>query len=72
MSKKITENLTADQLSARWGGSPSTSTLRTWRRLGRGPRWFHVGGQTSHVLYPLADVITYELAQRAKAAGGRA
>lgn len=55
------KHLTAQQLSDRWGGSPSAATLRTWRREGRGPKCFKMGeGKTSRVLYALADVVRYE------------
>lgn len=66
---KATEpaNLTAEQLSSRWGGSPGLRTLAGWRLAGVGPKWFHVGGKTSRVLYPLADVEAYEADQKAKA-----
>jgi hypothetical protein len=61
------ESLTPEQLSARWHGSPSPRTLDGWRRRGVGPKWFHVGGKTSRVLYTMADVEAYEAAQKAKA-----
>lgn len=63
--------LTTAELSARWGGSPSITTLANWAKAGIGPRWFKVGGKTSVRLYDLADVVTYETKKKAEAENGR-
>lgn len=63
--------LTTAELSARWGGSPSITTLANWAKAGIGPRWFKVGGKTSVRLYDLADVVAYETKKKAEAEKGR-
>jgi hypothetical protein len=51
--------LTTQDLAQRWRMNPGT--LSNWRIAGRGPRWFKLGeGQSSKVLYRLADVEAYE------------
>jgi hypothetical protein len=58
-------SLTTEQLSARWGGSPCVRTLNGWRLNGVGPKSYKLGGQTSRVMYALADIEAYEAAQKA-------
>lgn len=50
--------VTQRELAARWHISPRT--LEQWRWLGRGPKFVKIGAR---VLYRLADVEDYEVAQ---------
>ncbi|MGG7565007.1 helix-turn-helix transcriptional regulator [Rhodovulum sp. DZ06] len=52
------QNLTQDQLAARWAISPRT--LEQWRWRGVGPRYLKIGGR---VIYPLDEVEAYEAAR---------
>lgn len=51
------ENLTPDQLVARWNGAVTTGTLANWRSKKQGPPFQKFG---SRVRYPLAKVIEWE------------
>ncbi len=50
------EIMTSEQLSAEFGGSPSTGTLRNWRYQGIGPKYVKVGAS---VRYRRSDVVAW-------------
>jgi len=52
------EYLTAKQLAARW--KISIYTLSNWRKYGKGPVYFKMGGEQSHARYALHDIEKYE------------
>lgn len=55
--------LTAEQLSARWGGQVLPGTLENWRSAGLGPRYVKFGkGRNCKVVYRLSAVEEYERA----------
>lgn len=49
--------LTPDQLSARWGGCVTPSTLKMWRYRKKGPPYLKVGAK---VLYRTAAIVVWE------------
>lgn len=51
------EFLTPYQLSARWGGSVKTTTLKMWRHRKKGPPYVKVG---SKILYKTAAIVAWE------------
>lgn len=53
--------LTPAQLHKRWCGHVAEATLAQWRSRKTGPAWSKMGGR---VLYAIADVKAYELAQK--------
>src|SRR5690242_17321827 len=59
-------HLTQSELAARWRMSPRT--LERWRSTGHGPAFLKLGGG---VVYSVADVAAYEIAQR-RAANAKA
>lgn len=58
------EFLTPTQLVARWGNAIGEGTLANWRAQGRGPKFVKLGAK---VVYRLADVEDYEMAQAVRA-----
>lgn len=54
-------HLTTEQLAARWG--MHVKSLSNWRVMGKGPRWWKNGPRK--VLYPIAEVLAWEVAHGA-------
>ena len=60
------EILSPEDLVARWRGAVKARTLRDWRRQGKGPEWFRLGGGRSPVLYRLEAVRAWERVQEGR------
>jgi len=60
MKPKLKKNeLTSDMLAERWGYHPQT--LRYWRAMDRGPRYYKKGKhKNAPIIYKLADIKKYE------------
>ncbi len=54
------KHLTPKELEERWGGAIKATTLRNWRRAGRGPAFIKLG---SKAVYPLSAIEAYEADQ---------
>lgn len=53
--------LTPEQLSQRWGGSPTVETLRNWRSQGRGVKFIKIG---KLIKYPLSEILKFEKSRK--------
>ena len=51
------KHLTPKELEDRWGGAIKATTLRNWRREGRGPAFIKLG---SKAVYPLTAIEAWE------------
>lgn len=56
--KERDDMLKTSELAARWRLHPDT--LKTWRRLGKGPDWVQLGGPMGPILYKKEAVEEYE------------
>ena len=58
MTAPKVRHLTPAELAERLGGGEiTTSTLKYWRRMGRGPKFIRPG---KHILYPVSEIEKWE------------